>query len=227
MKDLHSTPFPSRHSSPRNSWVFQQHSLRSPDFSQAVVGGQKGYQTYRDLPWDLQKIHQPAIKIRHLEPWKIALIVIGAAVAAAITIGLLVYFLGYDQKLFYYSGNIKITSIRYSNELSRQSSGAFRDLGERIERLMDKTFHNSILRKKYIRARLVRVSPDTGGVLAETLLTFSFSSTDCREALRERVEWILRRGLRKYTGPLRINVKSSTVSGKYIIYPLKFFFPIN
>lgn len=55
MKDLHSTPFPSRHTSQCDSCVFQQHSLRSPDFSQALVGGQKGYQTYRDLPWDLQK----------------------------------------------------------------------------------------------------------------------------------------------------------------------------
>ena len=41
-----------------------------------------------------------------------------------------------DQKLFYYSGNIKITSIRYNNELSRQSSGRFRDLSERVERLV-------------------------------------------------------------------------------------------
>uniref|UniRef100_A0A8C0C2R3 Peptidase S1 domain-containing protein n=1 Tax=Buteo japonicus TaxID=224669 RepID=A0A8C0C2R3_9AVES len=39
----------------------------------------------------------PVIKIRHLEPWKIALIVIGTAVAAAITIGLLVYFLAYGK----------------------------------------------------------------------------------------------------------------------------------
>lgn len=43
------------------------------------------------------RIHQPAIKIRHFEPWKIALIVIGAAVAAAITIGLLAYFLAYGK----------------------------------------------------------------------------------------------------------------------------------
>ncbi|NXN30502.1 TM11D protease, partial [Nycticryphes semicollaris] len=136
MKDLHSTPFPSRHTSQCDSCVFQQHSLRSPDFSRALVGGQKGYQTYRDLPWDLQKIPQPAIKIRQLEPWKIALIVIGTAVAAAITIGLLVYFLAYDQKLFYYSANVKITNIRYNNELSRQSSGRFRDLSERVERLV-------------------------------------------------------------------------------------------
>ena len=55
MKDLHSTPFPSRHTSQCDSCVFQQHSLHSPDFSRALVGGQKGYQTYRDLPWDLQK----------------------------------------------------------------------------------------------------------------------------------------------------------------------------
>ncbi|NWX20095.1 TM11D protease, partial [Aegotheles bennettii] len=221
MKDLHSTPFPSRHTSQCDSCVFQQHSLPSPDFSQALVGSQKGYQTYRDLPWDLQKIHQPDIKIRQLEPWKIALIVIGTAVAAAITVGLLVYFLAYDQKLFYYSGNLKITNIRYNNELSRQTSGRFRDLSKRVERLIDKTFYNSILRKKYISSRLIRVSPDADGVMAEALLTFWFSSTDCREALRERVERILRRGLKKYTGPLRIIVRSSTVSSKYITSLLK------
>lgn len=50
------------------------------------------------------RIHQPAIKIRHLEPWKIALIVIGTAVAAAVTIGLLVYFLAYGK--FYITCNI-------------------------------------------------------------------------------------------------------------------------
>ncbi|NWU92710.1 TM11A protease, partial [Upupa epops] len=221
MKDLHSTPFPSRHTSQCDSCVFQQHSLHSTDFSQALVGGQKGYQTYRDLPWDLQKIRQPAINVRPLEPWKIALIVIGTAVAAAATVGLLVYFLAYDQKLFYYSGNLKITNIRYNNELSRQSSGRFRDLSERVERLIDKTFYNSILRKKYIRSRLIRVSPDADGVMAEALLTFWFSSTDSREALREKIERILRRGLKKYRGPLRINVRSSAVSSRYIASLLK------
>ncbi|NXS82386.1 TM11A protease, partial [Erpornis zantholeuca] len=167
------------------------------------------------------RIHQSAIKIRHLEPWKIAVIVIGTAVAAAITIGLLVYFLSYDQKLFYYSANVKITNIRYNNEFSRQSSGRFRDLSERVERLIDKTFYNSILRKKYIRSRLIRVSPEADGVTAEALLTFWFSSTDSREALRERVGKILRRGLKRYTGPLRINVRSSTISSKYITFHLK------
>ncbi|NWY72677.1 TM11A protease, partial [Erithacus rubecula] len=227
MKDLHSTAFPSRHTSQCDSCVFQHHSLRSPDFSQAFIGGQKGYQDYRDLPWDLQKIHQSAIKIRHLDPWKIAVIVIGTVLAVGITIGLLAYFLAYDQKLFYYSANVKITNIRYNNEFSRQSSGRFRDLSERVERLIDKTFYNSILRKKYISSRLIRVSPDTDGVMAEALLTFWFSSTDSRETLRERVEKILRRGLKKYTGPLRINVRSSTISSKYITFLLKVIISIS
>lgn len=43
------------------------------------------------------RIRQSPLKIRHLEPWKIAAIVIGTAVAAAITIGLLVYFLAYGK----------------------------------------------------------------------------------------------------------------------------------
>lgn len=64
-------------------------------------------------------------------------------------------------------------------------------------------------------------SPDADGVMAEALLTFWFSSTDSREALREKVERILRRGLKKYTGPLRINVRSSTISSKYIASLLK------
>lgn len=61
-------------------------------------------------------------------------------------------------------------------------------------------------------------SPDTDGVMAEALLTFWFSSTDSRETLRERVGKILRRGLKKYKGPLRINARSSTISSKYITF---------
>lgn len=70
-------------------------------------------------------------------------------------------------------------------------------------------------------------SPDTDGVMTETLLTFWFSSTDSREALQERVEKILRRGLKKYTGPLRINVRSSTISSKYITVIFKVIISIS
>lgn len=56
------------------------------------------------------RIHQPAIKIRHLEPWKIALIVIGTAVAAAITIGLLVYFLAYGKLYRTYHSSVTLLS---------------------------------------------------------------------------------------------------------------------
>ncbi|KYO24496.1 hypothetical protein Y1Q_0002104 [Alligator mississippiensis] len=79
--------------------------------------------------------YKSATQIRHLEPWKIALIVLGIVAAAAITIGLLVYFLAYDQRLFYYSGNLKITNIQYNYEMARRSSGRFRDLSDMIEKL--------------------------------------------------------------------------------------------
>lgn len=73
---------------------------------------------------------------------------------------------------------------------------------------------------KVTRLSLV-CSPDADGVTAEALLTFWFSSVDSREALRERVGKILRRGLKKYRGPLRISVRSSTISSKYITFLLK------
>lgn len=45
----------------------------------------------------LPRKYKSATQIRHLEPWKIALIVLGIVAAAAITIGLLVYFLAYGK----------------------------------------------------------------------------------------------------------------------------------
>lgn len=57
----------------------------------------KGYLKNLLLFLFFPRIHQSAIKIRHLEPWKIVIIVIGTALATAITIGLLVYFLAYGK----------------------------------------------------------------------------------------------------------------------------------
>lgn len=41
-----------------------------------------------------------------------------------------------DQRLFYYSGNLKITNIQYNYEMARRSSGRFRDLSDMIEKLV-------------------------------------------------------------------------------------------
>ncbi|XP_043369569.1 transmembrane protease serine 11D-like isoform X3 [Dermochelys coriacea] len=160
------------------------------------------------------RVHQLATKPKFFKPWKSALIAVAVAMALAITIGLLVYFLDYDQKLFYYNGNFKVTSVQYSNGLARQSSGEFRDHSRRIETVIDKTFQNSILRKKYIRSRVIRLSPDTGGVVAQVVLTFLFSATDNKAALLGKVNSVLQKKLNKYSGPVRIDLASSTISGE-------------
>lgn len=71
------------------------------------MGGLNRKGSLNNLPLLLffPRIHQSVIKVRHLEPWKIAVIVIGTAVAAAIAIGLLVYFLAYGKFciMYYYS----------------------------------------------------------------------------------------------------------------------------
>ncbi|XP_065453502.1 transmembrane protease serine 11B-like protein [Chrysemys picta bellii] len=250
---------------PCDDCMYQQHSRCFRDFGRS----QRGYQTYRGVPWDLQRVHQLGTKPRFFKPWKIALIAVAVAMAAAITIGILVYFLAYDQRLFYYNGNFKVTSIQYSDGLARQSSGEFRDQSGRIERLklvsencrlillivedydgtpfvcwfdhylvvrfqglygcplggeeivvdvmfkdfpIDKTFQSSMLRKKYIRSRVIRLSPDTGGVMAQVVLTFLFSATDNAAAFLGKIDSVLQKKLNKYSGPLRIDLASSTIS---------------
>ncbi|CAM4655910.1 transmembrane protease serine 11C-like [Lepidochelys kempii] len=208
MKPLRLPPYSPCNTQPCDDCMYQQHSRCFRDFSRS----QRGYQAYRGVPWDLQRVHQLATKPKFFEPWKSALIAVAAAMALAITIGLLVYFLAYDQKLFYYNGNFKVTSIQYSDGLASQSSGEFRDQSGRIERLIDKTFQNSVLRKKYIRSRVIRLSPDIGGVMAQVVLTFLFSATDNKAAFLGKVDSVLQKKLNKYSGPVRIDLASSTIS---------------
>ncbi|XP_053886599.1 transmembrane protease serine 11C-like [Malaclemys terrapin pileata] len=208
MKTLRLPSYSPCNTQPCDDCMYQQHSRCFRDFGRS----QRGYQTYRGVPWDLQRVHQLGTKPRFFKPWKIALIVVAVAMAAAITIGILVYFLAYDQRLFYYNGNFKVTSIQYSDGLARQSSGEFRDQSGRIERLIDKTFQSSMLRKKYIRSRVIRLSPDMGGVMAQVVLTFLFSATDNAAAFLGKIDSVLQKKLNKYSGPVRIDLASSTIS---------------
>ncbi|XP_074983470.1 transmembrane protease serine 11C-like [Caretta caretta] len=91
MKPLRLPPYSPCNTQPCDDCMYQQHSRCFRDFSRS----QRGYQTYRGVPWDLQRVHQLATKPKFFEPWKSALIAVAAAMALAITIGLLVYFLAY------------------------------------------------------------------------------------------------------------------------------------
>ncbi|XP_061444035.1 transmembrane protease serine 11E-like isoform X2 [Rhineura floridana] len=77
---------------------------------------------------------------------------------------------------------------------------------------MYETFHNSILRDRYRGSRLVKVSPDTGGVVAQVVLMFLFSSTDDNKALRLTINRILQQRLKMYPGSTRIDLSSTTLT---------------
>ncbi|XP_072860072.2 transmembrane protease serine 11C [Pogona vitticeps] len=116
-----------------------------------------------------------------------------------------------DQRQFYYSSSFRIIGVQYNSALSRQSSDKFRDMGSWIEKLMYETFHNSILRHKYRGSRLVRVSPDTGGVVAQVILTFVFSMDD-KMVLRSTINRVLQQRLKTYPGSARIDLSSSSLT---------------
>ncbi|XP_032645118.1 transmembrane protease serine 11E-like [Chelonoidis abingdonii] len=140
-----------------------------------------------------------------LEPWKFALIILAVVLFMALVIGLLVYFLFFDQDMFFYNGTFKITNVQYSREFDKHTSKEFRDLSTSIEMLVTNTFRASILNKKYIRSHVVNLSPDAGGVLVELVLMFEFASHDNREAFSERIKSILLRRLQMNTGHLKID----------------------
>ncbi|CAI5789680.1 transmembrane protease serine 11E-like isoform X1 [Podarcis lilfordi] len=215
MKDLPFTIYPACHTSRCKSSIFQKRSRSVDGLFQTGSGTHLGYENY-DL-WGLQgkfsfcsqktnppghSCHLMVLPVR----WSTFNLIWGSVPLR-------------DQRLTYFSSNFKIMGVQYNPALSRQSSDRFREAGNWIEKLMYETFHNSILRPKYRGSRLVKVSPDTGGVIAQVVLMFLFSSTD-NTALRMAVDKILQERLKMYPGSgsnlegdseIRIGMRTTTL----------------
>ncbi|KAJ7313130.1 hypothetical protein JRQ81_004401 [Phrynocephalus forsythii] len=157
---------------------------------------------------------RPATRTNSLEPWMIALIVLATLVAIAIVIGLLVYFLVYDQKLFFYNASFRINNVEYSSGLTKPASREFRELSTHIETLIAQAFEATTLKKKLVKSRVVKLSPGNDGVLAEVVLVLKFPASDNKEALWTSVYTVLLRRLKLSTWPLSIDLPSYKLSGK-------------
>ncbi|XP_072860073.1 transmembrane protease serine 11E [Pogona vitticeps] len=165
-----------------------------------------------------------ATRTNSLEPWMIALIVLAVVVVLAIVIGLLVYFLVYDQKLFFYRASFKINNVEFSPGLTKHASREFRDLSTNIETLIFQAFEATTLKKKLVKSRVVNLSSVNGGVLAEVVLILRFPGSDNKEALWINVNNVLLRRLKLPTQPLSIDLHSYKLSeinaenGEKLIY---------
>ncbi|TFK04175.1 Transmembrane protease serine 11D [Platysternon megacephalum] len=134
-----------------DEWEFS--SLASVDFKSDCKSSQEQFRI---------RLTQLDTRMKLLEPWKLALIVLAVVLFMALVIGLLVYFLLFDQDMYFYNGTFKITNVQYNREFDKHTSKEFRDLSTSIEMLVTNTFRASVLNKKYVRSHVVNLRDEEG-----------------------------------------------------------------
>ncbi|XP_069313092.1 transmembrane protease serine 11D-like, partial [Eulemur rufifrons] len=141
---------------------------------------------------------------RFLNPWVMFFIVVAAVAILAVTIALLVYFLAFGQKSYFYRSSFQILNVEYNNQLNSPGTQEHRALSERIESLITKTFRESNLRNQFIRAHVVKLRQGDGGVIADTVMKFRFSRNNNGAIMKNRIKSILGQMLNN-SGNLEIN----------------------
>ncbi|NXS62874.1 TM11B protein, partial [Brachypteracias leptosomus] len=151
--------------------------------------------------------------MKHIEPWKIAVIIVSVIVGLALIIGLITFLLCNDQDR-YYNASFLITNINYDPQYERQTTEEFRHLSQEIETMISTAFKGSFLSKRYIRSHVVSLSPDSGGVLASVVLVFKFPSADSEATSWGHVNRVLRRRLQTSSMFLNVDLSTLRLTGK-------------
>uniref|UniRef100_F7A010 Transmembrane serine protease 11D n=1 Tax=Monodelphis domestica TaxID=13616 RepID=F7A010_MONDO len=147
---------------------------------------------------------------RSLSPFAVGFIVVVGVVILAVTIGLLVYFLGFERKPYIYQSDLHIRNVEYTSQLESPTSQQYRSLSKTIENLMNETFKASNLRSQFIRAYVARFRRDNEDVIANVLLKFQFKGTTSGASMKSRIEQILRQ-LQNNAGALTISLLPTEV----------------
>ncbi|XP_028642638.1 transmembrane protease serine 11C isoform X2 [Grammomys surdaster] len=134
------------------------------------------------------------------------------AVLAAVVIGLVAYFAACGKAPFYYHVSFKVNNIDYDSKFAKPYSEEYMDLNKRIVSLMNETFHESKLRKQYVKAHTVQVSKAKGKVVIHAVLKFKACYKNNVEKFWNSVETILYQKLKSQTG-LLIDFSSFKFSG--------------
>ncbi|KAL4686924.1 hypothetical protein H8959_019052, partial [Pygathrix nigripes] len=112
---------------------------------------------------------------RFLNPYVVCFIVVAGVVILAVTIALLVYFLAFDQKSYFYRSSFQLLNVEYNSQLNSPATQEYRTLSGRIESLITRTFKESNLRNQFMRAHVVKLSQDGSGVRADIVMKFRFT----------------------------------------------------
>ncbi|XP_054995975.1 transmembrane protease serine 11D [Sorex araneus] len=141
---------------------------------------------------------------RFLNPFVVCFIVVAVVVILAVTIGLLIHFLAFDQKSYFYHGDVHILNVQYGDQLNSPATQEYKNLSNRIEALLTKTFKESNLRNQFVRARVVKLRQTDSGVIADIVMKFKFSRNFNGASMKSRIESILSQMLTN-SGTLEIN----------------------
>ncbi|XP_028642622.1 transmembrane protease serine 11A [Grammomys surdaster] len=117
---------------------------------------------------------------RDLKPWMMALLTALSLMMVVVTIGLLAHLLVFGQKMEYYQGTLTISDIQDNSNSGRKSSSQLKDFQEMNENLVDETFIDSSLNKRYVKNHVVRLTPEEDDTRADMVMAFQTPSTEPR-----------------------------------------------
>ncbi|XP_021518969.1 transmembrane protease serine 11G [Meriones unguiculatus] len=155
-------------------------------------------------------MHQPGIlgrRKRSWKPWMVALTTTAVLLALAILIGVLIYFLAYDQKTHYYKASFWIPSIRYSSDLSKEESKLQTDLKQKVNNEIDVIFQRSSLKHHYVKSQVVNFWPSNDGLKADILIKFQFFGNNVG-TLKRQAKSILDKKLQSTDSFLKRDISS-------------------
>nr|XP_036278473.1 transmembrane protease serine 11D-like [Pipistrellus kuhlii]KAF6394062.1 transmembrane serine protease 11D [Pipistrellus kuhlii] len=135
---------------------------------------------------------------RFLNPYVVLFVVIAVVLVLAVTIGLLIHFLAFDKKSYFYSSSFEIPNVKYNDKLNSPATQEYRNLTGRIESAITTTFKESDLRNQFIRAHVVKLRQEGSAVMADTVMKFKFSRNNNAASMKSRIEAVLRQILNKF-----------------------------
>ncbi|XP_076993135.1 transmembrane protease serine 11D-like [Tamandua tetradactyla] len=141
---------------------------------------------------------------RFLNPCVVCFIVVTVVVILAVTVALLVHFLSFDQKSYFYHSNFQIRNVNYSNQLTSPATQEYKILCGKIESVITESFRKSNLRNQFIRAYVARLRQEGSDVIADIVMKFRFTRSYRGATLKNRIEPILRQAVNNF-GNLEVN----------------------
>nr|XP_044986281.1 transmembrane protease serine 11D [Jaculus jaculus] len=148
---------------------------------------------------------------RFLNPFAVALAVIAGVVILAVATGLLIHFLAFDKKTYFYHSSFHILNVRYTDALSSPATQEYRNLSERIESMITRAFEESDLRSHFLRAHVVKLRQEGSGVVADVVMKFRYSRRNNGASMKSRIQSILQQMLSN-SGNLEINSSNEVTS---------------